>query len=134
AAGPRKLQLEKYMRSVVCPTCHGKRLNAQAAAVRVANKTIIEVGATPIGDLTKWVATAGPLEKTLDATQRLIAEEALKEIRTRLQFLVDVGLHYLSLDRTAPTLSGGEAQRIRLASQIGCGLVGVLYILDEPSI
>jgi len=134
AAGPRKLQLEKFMRSIGCPACHGKRLNAQASAVRVADKTIIETGSTPVGDLVKWFAQDGTLEKSLDATQRLIAEEALKEIRTRLQFLVDVGLHYLSLDRTAPTLSGGEAQRIRLASQIGCGLVGVLYILDEPSI
>ncbi|HQR41721.1 MAG TPA: excinuclease ABC subunit UvrA, partial [Gemmatales bacterium] len=82
----------------------------------------------------KWFSKGGELERSLDITQTVIAEEALKEIRTRLQFLVDVGLHYLSLDRTAPTLSGGEAQRIRLASQIGCGLVGVLYILDEPSI
>jgi excinuclease ABC subunit A len=134
AAGPRKMQLEKYMRTMICPKCNGQRLNPQAAAVRVAGKTIIEAGSTPIGDLVNWFAKEGALEKQLDVTQKVIAEEALKEIRTRLQFLVDVGLHYLSLERTAPTLSGGEAQRIRLASQIGCGLVGVLYILDEPSI
>ncbi|MFT3882059.1 MAG: excinuclease ABC subunit UvrA [Gemmatales bacterium] len=134
AAGPRKMQLEKYMRTMTCPSCHGQRLNPQAAAVRVGNKTIVETGNTPVGDLLTWFAKEGTLEKSLDLTQATIAIEALKEIRTRLQFLVDVGLHYLSLDRTAPTLSGGEAQRIRLASQIGCGLVGVLYILDEPSI
>ena len=134
AAGPRKLQLEKYMRTVICPQCKGQRLNPQATAVRVAGRTIIETGNAPIGELVTWFAKDGALEKQLDVTQRVIAEEALKEIRTRLQFLVDVGLHYLSLDRTAPTLSGGEAQRIRLASQIGCGLVGVLYMLDEPSI
>ncbi len=134
AAGPRRMQLEKYMRTMICPKCQGQRLNPQAAAVRVAGKTIIEAGGMPIGDLVKWFAKAGELEQQLDVTQKVIAEEALKEIRTRLQFLVDVGLHYLSLERTAPTLSGGEAQRIRLASQIGCGLVGVLYILDEPSI
>ncbi|MBL8822188.1 MAG: excinuclease ABC subunit UvrA [Planctomycetia bacterium] len=134
SAGPRKMQLEKYMRTMTCPKCKGQRLNRQAASVRVANKTIIETGNMPVGDLADWFAKSGELEKKLDATQKVIAEEALKEIRTRLQFLVDVGLDYLSLDRTAPTLSGGEAQRIRLASQIGCGLVGVLYILDEPSI
>src|SRR5260370_215383 len=82
-----------------------------------------------------WVGEpTGPLEKGLTTIQRAIAGEVLKEIRGRLGFLLNVGLHYLTLDRTAPTLSGGEAQRIRLAGQIGCGLVGVLYILDEPSI
>src|SRR5262249_42781609 len=86
-------------------------------------------------DLAEWFdAENGPLEKGLEPIQRAIAGEVFKEIRGRLGFLLNVGLHYLTLDRTAPTLSGGEAQRIRLAGQIGCGLVGVLYILDEPSI
>jgi excinuclease ABC subunit A len=131
SAGPRRMQLEKYMRVVRCPTCQGQRLNPQARAVRVAGKTMIEVCAMPIGDLAAWLA---PLEESLTPLQRSIAVEVLKEIRGRLGFLLNVGLDYLTLDRTAPTLSGGEAQRIRLAGQIGCGLVGVLYILDEPSI
>jgi excinuclease ABC subunit A len=143
AAGPRRLQLEKYMRVMRCPTCQGHRLNSQARAVRVAGKTLIEVEAMPIGDLAAWLHPGptgrgsggkGTLEKALDAVQMQIAAEVLKEIRARVTFLLNVGLHYLSLDRTAPTLSGGEAQRIRLAGQIGSGLVGVLYILDEPSI
>jgi excinuclease ABC subunit A len=131
AAGPRRMQLEKYMRVVRCPTCQGQRLNAQARAVRVAGKTLIEVCAMPIGELATWLQ---PLESSLTPLQRSIAVEVLKEIRGRLGFLLNVSLDYLTLDRTAPTLSGGEAQRIRLAGQIGCGLVGVLYILDEPSI
>ena len=162
AAGPRRLQLEKYMRVMRCPTCDGKRLNDQARAVRVSGVTLIEAEAMPIGDLAEWLGDGEPsrvsgrlasanhatnqpaayaarladetLEDSLDATQRKIAVEVLKEIRSRVRFLLNVGLHYLSLDRTAPTLSGGEAQRIRLAGQIGSGLVGVLYILDEPSI
>jgi excinuclease ABC subunit A len=153
AAGPRRLQLEKYMRVMRCPTCRGQRLNPQARAVRVAGKTLIETEAMPLGDLAAWLGirlapavspaiacdTAGAkqiptLEEYLDPVQSQIAAEVLKELRARVNFLLDVGLHYLSLDRTAPTLSGGEAQRIRLAGQIGSGLVGVLYILDEPSI
>src|SRR5262249_38097258 len=149
-------QLEKYMRSVRCPACQGQRLNPQARAVRVGGKTLIEVCALPIGELAEWFQVAGkpsatpqpqplspgrrreegepPLAATLTPLQHAIAGEVLKEIRGRLGFLLNVGLHYLTLDRTAPTLSGGESQRIRLAGQIGCGLVGVLYILDEPSI
>jgi excinuclease ABC subunit A len=135
AAGPRRMQLEKYMRVVRCPSCQGQRLNPQARAVRVGGKTLVEVCAMPIGDLAAWFdPERGPLEKSLEPMQRAIAEEVLKEIRGRLGFLLNVGLHYLTLERSAPTLSGGEAQRIRLAGQIGCGLVGVLYILDEPSI
>ncbi|HEV3142925.1 MAG TPA: excinuclease ABC subunit UvrA, partial [Gemmataceae bacterium] len=134
AAGPRRLQLEKYMRVVRCATCGGKRLNAQARAVRVSGQTIVDAEAMTIGDLAARFAEGGPLERELDDVQRHIAGELLKEIRARLKFLLDVGLHYLTLDRSAPTLSGGEAQRIRLAGQIGSGLVGVLYILDEPSI
>jgi excinuclease ABC subunit A len=135
AAGPRRLQLEKYMRVVGCPSCKGQRLNAQARAVRVGGKTLVEACAMPVGDLAAWFdPDHGTLEKNFEPVQRVIAAEVLKEIRARLGFLLNVGLHYLSLDRSAPTLSGGEAQRIRLAGQIGSGLVGVLYILDEPSI
>ena len=135
AAGPRRAQLEKYMRTMQCPQCEGARLNPQARSVRVAGKTLVEVERLPIDELAEWLAPAeGALEKSLDQTQAVIAEEVLKEIRGRVKFLLDVGLDYLTLERQAPTLSGGEAQRIRLASQIGCGLVGVLYILDEPSI
>jgi excinuclease ABC subunit A len=135
AAGPRRLQLEKYMRVVRCPECQGQRLNAQARAVKVGGKTLVEVCGIPVGDLAGWFdPQSGPLEKSLTPIQRTIAVEALKEIRGRLGFLLNVGLHYLTLERSAPTLSGGEAQRIRLAGQIGSGLVGVLYILDEPSI
>src|SRR5204862_1743891 len=95
----------------------------------------VEVCALPISDLAMWFdPERGPLETQFDPIQRTIAAEVLKEIRARLGFLLNVGLDYLSLDRSAPTLSGGEAQRIRLAGQIGSGLVGVLYILDEPSI
>ncbi|WP_162658231.1 excinuclease ABC subunit UvrA [Tuwongella immobilis] len=131
AAGPRRMQLEKYMRIVRCPSCKGHRLNSQARAVQVGEKTLVELGSMPIGDLAPWLDR---LEPSLSRTESVIAGELLKEIRARLGFLLNVGLHYLSLDRSAPTLSGGEAQRIRLAGQIGSGLVGVLYILDEPSI
>lgn len=134
AAGPRRLQLEKYMRVLRCPACNGQRLNPQARAVRVGGKTLVEAEAMPVGELGEWLAPEGPLEKSFAPVQRKIALEVLKELRGRVGFLLNVGLDYLSLDRSAPTLSGGEAQRIRLAGQIGCGLVGVLYILDEPSI
>ncbi|MCE9534084.1 MAG: excinuclease ABC subunit UvrA [Planctomycetes bacterium] len=131
ASGPRRMQLEKYMRIVRCPSCSGERLNAQARAVRVGDKTLIQVGNMPINVLAEWF---DGVEGQFDRVQKIIAGELLREIRSRLVFLLNVGLHYLSLDRSAPTLSGGEAQRIRLAGQIGSGLVGVLYILDEPSI
>jgi excinuclease ABC subunit A len=135
AAGPRRMQLEKYMRVVRCPACQGQRLNPQARAVRVGGKTLVEVCALPVGGLAAWLdPDTGDLQKSLNPLQQTIASEVLKELRGRVGFLLNVGLHYLTLDRSAPTLSGGEAQRIRLAGQIGCGLVGVLYILDEPSI
>ena len=130
-AGPKRMQLEKYMRVVKCTACHGQRLNPQARNVRVGDKTLIELGGMSVGELVPWFER---YETTLNPVQRQIAGELLKEIRARVGFLLNVGLHYLSLDRSAPTLSGGEAQRIRLAGQIGSGLVGVLYILDEPSI
>ena len=120
---------EKYMRKTQCPDCSGARLNAQALAVRVGGLNLNEVSALAISEAAVFF---DKLE--LGATEQVIAVEVLKEIRGRLAFLCDVGLDYLTLDRTAPTLSGGESQRIRLASQIGAGLVGVLYILDEPSI
>jgi excinuclease ABC subunit A len=120
-----------FMSQQLCPVCQGQRLRAESAAVTVGGKTIIEVTAMSIGEAVKWVAE---LWSQMTPEQMEIAEEVLKEIGERLQFLLNVGLHYLTLDRPAPTLSGGEGQRIRLASQIGCGLTGVLYVLDEPSI
>ncbi len=144
SGGPHRAMLEPYMRSMTCPDCGGARLNERARAVRVGGKTLVELGALSIGSVARFFdALAGQAapnfapEETptpLDPLSHTIAEELLKEIRARLGFLVNVGLHYLTLDRAAPTLSGGEAQRIRLASQVGAGLVGVLYILDEPSI
>ena len=128
-AGTVRKYYEKYMHHARCPACKGARLNAQALAVLLGGKSITNVEAMFITDAIEFFAS---LELT--PTQRKIAEEILKEIISRLSFLRDVGLHYLTLDRSAPTLSGGESQRIRLASQIGSGLVGVLYVLDEPSI
>jgi len=159
----RRRQLEKYMETVRCTTCGGTRLNAQARNVRITSDvddfrfsisdfrlqmtsgtssknrkstidnrkslTLPEVCSLPVSDAARFFEAVA-----LDPTQQIIAEEVLKEIRGRLGFLLRCGLDYLTLDRSAPTLSGGESQRIRLAGQIGCGLVGVLYILDEPSI
>lgn len=130
---------EEYMRTIDCPSCEGDRLNSQARSVKIKSLggkfaerdplSLPEVCHLSVKDASEYF---GDLE--LDDSQTIIAEEALKEIRARLGFLGNVGLEYLSLDRTAPTLSGGESQRIRLAGQIGSGLVGVMYILDEPSI
>jgi excinuclease ABC subunit A len=120
-----------FMSQQPCSTCHGQRLRPESAAVTVGGKGIVEVTKTSIGEAVEWVKALWP-QMTPEQTE--IAEEVLKEINERLQFLLNVGLHYLTLDRPAPTLSGGEGQRIRLASQIGCGLTGVLYVLDEPSI
>jgi len=114
-----------------CSACRGQRLRPESAAVTVGGKTINEVTAMSIGEALRWVEGLWP---RMSPEQMEIGEEVLKEITERLRFLVNVGLHYLTLERPAPTLSGGEGQRIRLASQIGCGLVGVLYVLDEPSI
>lgn len=123
---------EKHMRILPCTACSGARLNPQARNVRVAGKTIVELEATAVGPLDAFFAEQ--LSQSLTDVEKRIAAELIKEIRARLGFLKNVGLDYLSLDRSAPTLSGGEAQRIRLAGQIGSGLVGVLYVLDEPSI
>src|SRR4029079_12290348 len=108
----------------------GQRLNAQARAVRVAGRTLVEACALPVGDLGEWFTEGGSLETGLGPVQRTIAAELLKEIRGRVGFLLNVGLHYLTLDRPAPTLSGGEAQRIRLGGQIGRRLAGAWYIPD----
>ena len=128
-ANTMRQKLEKLMRRAPCAQCQGRRLRPESLAVTVQGQSIADVCALPIGESHRFFA-----ELTLTPVEQKIAEDALKEIRARLGFLVDVGLHYLSLDRTAPTLSGGEAQRICLAGQIGSGLVGVLYVLDEPSI
>ncbi|MBU0494544.1 MAG: excinuclease ABC subunit UvrA [Chloroflexi bacterium] len=121
----------QFMSQQPCPACRGQRLRPESASVTVGAKSINDVTALSIGEAQAWVDGLWP---QLTREQREIGEEVLKEIHGRLQFLMNVGLHYLTLDRPAPTLSGGEGQRIRLASQIGCGLVGVLYVLDEPSI
>jgi excinuclease ABC subunit A len=126
-----RVEIERYMVSRPCPECKGRRLKPEMLAVRVAEKNIAEVAAMPIGELTSWINALTPL---LGERERTIAKAIVKEIVERAGFLVDVGLDYLTVDRTATTLSGGEAQRIRLATQIGSRLVGVLYILDEPSI
>ncbi len=122
-------EYEGMMVNIPCPTCHGQRLKPEVLAVTVGDKSISDVTALSIKDLKTFFENLQLTER-----QRAIGGEILKEINARIGFLVDVGLDYLSLDRTAGTLSGGEAQRIRLATQIGSGLVGVLYILDEPSI
>ena len=116
---------------VVCPECHGTRLNKEAECFRIDGKTISEVSAMEITDLAAWI---GSLPNKLSTRERNIARDILKELGDRLTFLLDVGLDYLTLDRPTGTLSGGESQRIRLATQIGSKLVNVMYILDEPSI
>jgi excinuclease ABC subunit A len=120
---------EEYMREIPCAACQGKRLKPVSLAVTVGDKSIADVAAMPIGECAEFLH-----KLDLTARERQIAERVLKEINARLGFLLDVGLDYLTLDRPAGTLAGGEAQRIRLATQIGSGLVGVLYVLDEPSI
>ncbi|MBU2802595.1 excinuclease ABC subunit UvrA [Acidithiobacillus caldus] len=122
-------EILRYMGRLRCPVCHGSRLREEARMVRVGQLAIHEASALSIAEAYSYFDTLG-----LEGKDAVIAERILKEITSRLRFLVDVGLNYLSLDRSAETLSGGEAQRIRLASQIGAGLVGVMYVLDEPSI
>jgi excinuclease ABC subunit A len=122
---------KEYMDKVDCPVCEGKRLRKESLYFKIYDKNIAELSLMDIEDLAKWFVG---LEKKLSEKQNQIAAEVIKEIRTRIGFLVDVGLTYLSLNRGSKSLSGGEAQRIRLATQIGSQLVGVLYILDEPSI
>lgn len=128
---PIQRWVNSFMNQIACPTCEGARLREEALNFKLDNKNIAEISSWGINKFDDWVNS---LEKKLNKTQLRIATEILKEIKNRSGFLMDVGLDYLSLDRSAKTLSGGEAQRIRLATQIGSKLVGVLYILDEPSI
>lgn len=122
---------KEYMDKINCPTCNGSRLRIESLYFKIEEKNIAELSNL---DIVELAAFFNGLDKNLVGNQRIIAEEIIKEIKTRLQFLLDVGLDYLSLNRSSKSLSGGEAQRIRLATQIGSQLVGVLYILDEPSI
>ena len=121
----------QFIKMATCPECNGWRLNKEALSYRIAGKNIAELSAMDISELYEWLEG---IEEKLDPKQLRIATEILKEIRSRLRFLLDVGLDYLSMNRGSATLSGGESQRIRLATQIGSQLVNVLYILDEPSI
>jgi excinuclease ABC subunit A len=120
----------KFLREMPCDSCKGERLKAESRAVRLMGKTLPEVCATPLGALATWMNSELPITPA----ERPVLEGPVNEVRSRLRFLLDVGLDYLSLDRSGPTLSGGEAQRIRLASQLGSELSGVIYVLDEPSI
>ena len=126
-----RAEIERYMTTKPCPTCGGMRLKPESLAVTVGDRNIIETTKLSVTDALTWYAA---LPGRLNERENTIARQVLKEIRARLGFLVDVGLDYLTLDRNSGTLSGGEAQRIRLATQIGSSLMGVLYILDEPSI
>ena len=123
--------VEQFAKTGVCPHCNGAKLNREALSYRFHDKNIHELASMDISELYEWISQ---VDKYLSNRQQLVAAEILKEIRTRLKFLLDVGLNYLSLNRSAVSLSGGESQRIRLATQIGSQLVNVLYILDEPSI
>ncbi|MFT6717492.1 MAG: excinuclease ABC subunit A [Saprospiraceae bacterium] len=125
----RRIQL--YMKESECTSCNGERLNDISLHFKIGGKNISEIAKMDLADFSKWLATA-PEHVALH--HKIVADEILKEVKEKTDFLLDVGLYYLSLDRTSKTLSGGESQRIRLASQIGAKLVGVLYILDEPSI
>ncbi len=126
-----KNELERYMVARPCPTCAGARLKPEALSVTIDGRNIAEVAQLSVTESLSW---AEVLPNRLSERERQIGRQVLKEIRARLGFLVDVGLDYLTIDRTSSTLSGGEAQRIRLATQIGSSLMGVLYILDEPTI
>ena len=127
-------KLSEYMNEQVCPTCKGARLRKEALHVTVGDANIIEVTRWHVLQTLEWVRRLCGPDTPLNSRQQIIAERVLKEVQDRLGFLVDVGLDYLTLDRSAASLSGGEAQRIRLATQIGSRLMGVLYVLDEPSI
>ncbi len=124
-----RAEIEQYMTSNICPECHGSRLKPEVLAVTVGDKSIVDVAKLPIRDAADFF-----IDLKLSAQDKMIVKQVLKEVSERLGFLRNVGLEYLTLDRSANTLSGGEAQRIRLATQIGSGLSGVIYILDEPSI
>ena len=127
-------EIERYMAAVPCAKCKGKRLKPEALAVLIDGISIVDVTALSVADGHVWAERLGSAETPLNEREQVIGRQIIKEIRGRLTFLVDVGLDYLNLDRAAGTLSGGEAQRIRLATQIGSSLMGVLYVCDEPSI
>jgi excinuclease ABC subunit A len=130
-----KADIERYMIARPCPVCEGKRLKPEALAVTIGDLNIMHVTSLAVNESLKWIkALTDPTKPILTAREQLIAHQVVKELHSRLGFLQDVGLDYLSLERAAATLSGGEAQRIRLATQIGSGLMGVLYICDEPTI
>ena len=124
-----KQEITKYMKDSPCEICHGQRLNKEALSIKIDGKNIYDITSMSIKDIKHFLSNIKLTEE-----QKIIAKDVLKEINARLDFLLNVGLDYLTLSRSASTLSGGEAQRIRLATQIGSGLVGVLYVLDEPSI
>ncbi len=127
-------EIERYMAAVPCPACKGARLKPEVLAVTVGDKNIHHVTGMDVGEARDWIEMLAGDATPLNERERIIARQIVKEIRERLTFMYDVGLDYLSLNRTASTLSGGEAQRIRLATQIGSSLMGVLYVCDEPSI
>jgi excinuclease ABC subunit A len=127
-------KVSEFMSDRPCPTCQGKRLNPAALAVTVDGINIVEANSWPVSTTLEWAKKLAGKNSPLTSKQKAIAERVIKEIHERLNFLVNVGLNYLTLNRSATTLSGGEAQRIRLATQVGSRLVGVLYVLDEPSI
>jgi excinuclease ABC subunit A len=127
-------KISEFMSDRPCPTCQGKRLNPAALAVTVDGINIVQANSWPVSTTLEWVKKISGKNSPLTSKQKTIAERVIKEIHERLNFLVNVGLNYLTLNRSATTLSGGEAQRIRLATQVGSRLVGVLYVLDEPSI
>ena len=126
--------MERYMINLPCPECGGKRLKPEALAVRVAGINITQATSMQVSTLLDWIQSLRSEEGILSSRERVIAREIIKEIEARLNFLVNVGLDYLTLDRVSSTLSGGEGQRIRLATQVGSGLMGVLYVCDEPTV
>jgi len=127
-----RADIERYMISTPCPICQGKRLKPESLAVTIGGRNIMDVSSISVTQALEWVTTIG--DSVLTEREQMIAHQILKEIQARLGFLEDVGLEYLTIDRASATLSGGEAQRIRLATQIGSGLMGVLYICDEPTV
>ena len=135
-----RTQIERYMSARPCPSCDGKRLRPEALAVRVCGLSIMDVCAKNIGQAAEWIRDIDPdapgphTEQVLSTREKTIANQVLKEIEGRVNFLEGIGLDYVTMDRTARTLSGGEAQRVRLATQIGSGLTGVLYVCDEPTV
>ena len=123
--------LEQYMEAVKCPLCMGERLKKESLSVLVSGKNVMDVTKMNVAASFEFITGLG---RNLGKSEMIIAERVIKEIEKRLQFIIDVGLDYITLDRKVSTISGGEFQRIRLASQIGSGLMGVLYVLDEPTI